>query len=147
MSSNDFEKIAAEVRLHFCPLCSASFGCEFEDGDCNCVGQEYSDDYRKPWCPHCFDLRKAELKCTCNCRWSGGWCHSQTCPKYDPDQQDPAKMMSYISGLIRRDLTAFIGGYTDKYGNPCTACDKGECRCEKCSACNCADCREERSSR
>jgi hypothetical protein len=145
--SCDFEKIAADLRMHFCPLCKASFGCEHEEGECDCIGQEYADDWRKPWCPHCYDLKKQEAICNCNCRWTGGWCHSQDCPKYDEDQQDPEKMAAFIKGLVIRDLSAVttvINGYTDAYGNPCTACDKGECHCEKCRACKCADCKEER---
>jgi hypothetical protein len=132
--SNDFEKIAADLRMHFCPICKASFGCEFdEDGDCDCVGQEYADDWRKPWCPHCFELRKDELKCTCACRWSGGWCHFKDCPKYDPDQEDPAKMQAYIAGLIRRDLSQFIG-------KKVTA----EEIADKIPVCDCAICAEKR---
>ena len=108
--SHDFEKIAADLRMHFCPLCKSSFGCEHdEDGDCDCVGQEYAADWRKPWCPNCYDQRKAELQCTCNCKWSGGWCHSKDCARYDPDQEDPAKLASYIAGLMRRDMSEYIG--------------------------------------
>jgi|SRR5271166_790102 len=149
MSSNDFEKIAAEVRVHFCPLCKASFGCEAdEDGDCYCIGQEYCEDYRKPHCPACYGTRKEEEKCNClTGQMTKGMYHHQECPRRDRDQPDHTLMASYIKGLIMRDLSAFVGGYTDMYGNPCTACDKGDCRCPKCSACNCADCREERSNR
>lgn len=152
MSSNDFEKIAASIRVHFCPLCNASFGCEVDDNDCFCIGQEYCDDWRKPHCPACYATRKEEEKCNClTGQMTKGMYHHQECPRRDRDQPDQPSMVNYIQGLVMRDLTNFIGKpigpYTDKNGDPCTACPKGECSCSACRSCYCADCLEERSKK
>lgn len=64
--SHDFERISASLHIHFCPQCKASFGCEQEDGSCECKGKEFN--WKKPWCPNCVEKEE----CTCcprfNCR-------------------------------------------------------------------------------
>lgn len=162
--SNDFEKIAADLRMHFCPLCKASFGCEFdEDGDCDCIGQEYCDDWRKPHCPHCHSLRKSEEKCNClTGQMTKDLYHHPECPRRDRDQPETGDVVNYIKGLIMRDLSGFIGAKlvpmqpleyievsftVDTNLNPCTACDMAYCTCSACLACQCADCAEERKQK
>ncbi len=115
-SSNDFERIASDVRVHFCPLCKASFGCETDsDGDCYCIGQEYCEDWRKPHCPHCYSQRKEEEKCDClTGQMTKGLYHHQECPRRDRDQPEQGDMVNYVKGLIMRDLSGFIGKKINK---------------------------------
>lgn len=76
----DFEKISASIRIHFCPECKASFGCEVdEDGDCDCEGYKYN--WSRPWCPNCVEQKNLE-RCTCEFRYGSVQTHYSYCASY-----------------------------------------------------------------
>lgn len=119
----DFDKIAADVRIHFCPECKASFGCETdEDGDCCCIGCNYN--WSKPWCPICVERKEDE---NCNClgkRADGSGHHNQMCPAYveppeenrltteairEASQKEIDQYYEAIRTAIRKDLDKYIG--------------------------------------
>lgn len=104
--TNDFEKIASSLRMHFCPVCKASFGCEVdEDQDCDCIGEKYAADWRKPWCPNCHEQRAEEDKCRClTGRMTSGRFHNPECRQYDGNDMSQQDMRDYIQGLTLRDL-------------------------------------------
>lgn len=98
--SHDFQKISADLRIHFCPECKASFGCILdEDGDCDCEGAEHN--WQKPWCPNCVERRENE-NCTClGKRADGSGHHNRMCPCWEPADD--------IAEAFKKDLDQHLG--------------------------------------